>query len=562
MKKIILVVMLMLSPAFAIASDISQISKAYYQKAISLYNAGNVSQAKNYLLKVIDTEPNFADAHFNLGVMYKNAHIYETAIKYFQRAIDLNNNDYEAKFYIAVCLNELQKTEDAIVFLTSIPQDDKNYENAYKLLVEIAPDKYAENIKTVNLEQKTDFNIIEDKKFQKKIEQQELEIQKQKEKINDLSSRLQQQLSNAHVYQSKINTLESTLKQQAENFAAQKKQIEEQFAQKLAHPQLQATKEIEYVQILQLKDKELAEKNNILTQQINQINQLNTKIKDLQIINQQQINSIEELKNISLTNMQKQENPNVSIFKDEISLLKNQKEELNRTIAQLKEQIKLQEENNSILVNKIKILETTVQNQANQFAKQSMQKQEQDNSVLEIANNNLKQEINSKVALIKMQNDEIAQLKMQIEKLQNAIAQQQETTIKNVNNIIKPVKNEYFGIIHTFAAPTGITRDLNNNTFVASFAENTIYKITPQNKISVFLKHQQINGPIGLACDSKNNIYVANYNNNTIIKIAPNTEIDVFAKDIERPYYLTIAGDILYVSEQATNTVMKYDLNE
>ena len=608
MKKLLLTTMLMLSPIVASASDISPISQSYYNKAISLYNANNVSQAKSYMLKVIDKEPNFADAHFNLGVMYKNAQIYEKAVKYFQRAIDLNNNDYEAKFYIAVCLNELQKTDEAVNYLTAIPKGNKNYGNAYKLLAEIAPDKYAKNIKPVNLEQKTNSNIIENNKFQNKIEQQELEIQKQKEKINDLSSRLQQQLSNAHVYQSKINTLENTLKQQAENFTIQAKQIEQQYMNKLTNAHMQGTKEIEYIQILQSKDKELAQKNNLLTQQTNQINQLNSKIKELlsasqgknaqeikllqqkeqelveknnllqqqmgkinqlnaqlknlHEINQQQINELDELRNRTVSNVQIQDSINVSAFKDEISVLKNQKEELNRMIVQLKEQIKIQENNNSLLVNKIKILESTIQNQANQIAKQTSQVQNQQKAELEIANNNLKQELTSKSALIKMQEEEIAKLKLQISKLQNNIAQQQDAAIKSVAQIIKPVKNEYFGIIHTFAAPTGITRDLNNNTFVASFAENSIYKITPQNKISLFLKHQQINGPIGLACDSKNNIYVANYNNNTIIKIAPNTEIDVFAKDIERPYYLTIVNDILYVSEQASNTVIKYNLND
>ena len=117
MKKLLLATMLMLSPVVAIAGDISPISQSYYQKAISLYNAGNVSQAKNYMLKVIDTEPNFADAYFNLGVMYKNAKIYETAIKYLQKAIALNSNDNEAKYQIAICFNELQDREKAINYL-------------------------------------------------------------------------------------------------------------------------------------------------------------------------------------------------------------------------------------------------------------------------------------------------------------------------------------------------------------------------------------------------------------------------------------------------------------
>ena len=191
MKKLLLATMLMLSPVVAIAGDISPISQSYYQKAISLYNAGNVSQAKNYMLKVIDTEPNFADAYFNLGVMYKNANIYETAIKYLQKAIALNSNDNEAKYQIAICFNELQDREKAINYLTSIPTKDKNYKNVYNLLSQINPEKYPqtkttqikdENIKQVNFEQKTDVKM--DAQLQnianktQKIEEKELNAAK------------------------------------------------------------------------------------------------------------------------------------------------------------------------------------------------------------------------------------------------------------------------------------------------------------------------------------------------------------------------------------------------
>lgn len=110
-------------------------------------------------------------------------------------------------------------------------------------------------------------------------------------------------------------------------------------------------------------------------------------------------------------------------------------------------------------------------------------------------------------------------------------------------------------------APSGIATDSKGNIYIASYSENAIYKITPTGKKSIFSSSSLIKGPIGLAVDKDDNLYVANYSANSILKIKPNASVSVFAS-ILKPYCLlyNLQSNRLYVSEQNTNKLVKYDL--
>lgn len=112
-----------------------------------------------------------------------------------------------------------------------------------------------------------------------------------------------------------------------------------------------------------------------------------------------------------------------------------------------------------------------------------------------------------------------------------------------------------------FNAPSGTVVDNRGNIYVASFIDNTIYKISIYGQKTVYSKSNLIQGPIGLAIDKENNIYVANYSVNNIIKITPNSIASIFA-NINKPYCLNydIVHNRLYATEQGTNKLVKYDL--
>ena len=110
-------------------------------------------------------------------------------------------------------------------------------------------------------------------------------------------------------------------------------------------------------------------------------------------------------------------------------------------------------------------------------------------------------------------------------------------------------------------APSGITIDDKGNIYCASFSENLIYKISTDGQKSVYSHSSLIKGPIGLTVDKNGNMYVANYSAGTIIKITPDGTSGIFAA-ISKPYCLIYdkTHDRLYISEQNSNKIVKYDL--
>lgn len=128
-------------------------------------------------------------------------------------------------------------------------------------------------------------------------------------------------------------------------------------------------------------------------------------------------------------------------------------------------------------------------------------------------------------------------------------------------NIKPPQIKQANNIYQNIAGPTGITTDEKGNVYVAEFNDNTILKITPSDEKVVFLKDSKINGPIGLAMDKAGNMYIANYNKDNVLKVSALGEISVMISNVQKPYCLWLQGNILFVSCQGTNSVLKYKLH-
>jgi len=112
-----------------------------------------------------------------------------------------------------------------------------------------------------------------------------------------------------------------------------------------------------------------------------------------------------------------------------------------------------------------------------------------------------------------------------------------------------------------YNAPSGIALDSKKNIYILSFSENTVFKITPKGQKTTFSKSGLIKGPIGIAVDKDDNIYISNYSSNNIVKITPQWQASVFA-DVQKPYCIIYDDEHnrLYVTEQATNKLLKFDL--
>lgn len=116
------------------------------------------------------------------------------------------------------------------------------------------------------------------------------------------------------------------------------------------------------------------------------------------------------------------------------------------------------------------------------------------------------------------------------------------------------------GMYNNIVSPTGVTTDNKGNVYVACFSDNMVYKITPDGKRVVYVKDSRINGPIALASDNSGNIYVSNYNSNNVVKISPTGTLTVQVSNIQKPYGLHVNGDLLFVSSQGSNSVLRYKL--
>lgn len=116
------------------------------------------------------------------------------------------------------------------------------------------------------------------------------------------------------------------------------------------------------------------------------------------------------------------------------------------------------------------------------------------------------------------------------------------------------------GMYNEIPSPTGVTTDNNGNVYVACFSDNMIYKISPDGKKTIFIKTPKLNGPIAMVSDASGNIYVSNYNADNVIKITPTGEISTLVANIQKPYGMHIKGDLLFVSSQGSNSVLRYKL--
>lgn len=113
------------------------------------------------------------------------------------------------------------------------------------------------------------------------------------------------------------------------------------------------------------------------------------------------------------------------------------------------------------------------------------------------------------------------------------------------------------GIYENVLSPTGVTTDKAGNVYVATFSDNSILKITPDNKRVVFLKSAEIKGPISLASDEVGNIYVSNYSANNVLKITPQGTCSVLVDKLDKPYGLHVDGNMLFITCQGSNSIYR-----
>jgi len=78
-------------------------------------NSGRRAEARAHFLRALELNPEYAEAHFNLGLLlYKEPGGMPAAEDHFARAVQLSPRYAEARYYLANSLGDLGRTEEAI----------------------------------------------------------------------------------------------------------------------------------------------------------------------------------------------------------------------------------------------------------------------------------------------------------------------------------------------------------------------------------------------------------------------------------------------------------------
>jgi tetratricopeptide (TPR) repeat protein len=74
----------------------------YLERGGKYYSDGDYRKAARYYEMAIETMPELADAHFNLGITYEKLNRYEAAVKSYRKSISLNPENAHAFYNIGV----------------------------------------------------------------------------------------------------------------------------------------------------------------------------------------------------------------------------------------------------------------------------------------------------------------------------------------------------------------------------------------------------------------------------------------------------------------------------
>ncbi|MBO7672254.1 tetratricopeptide repeat protein [bacterium] len=148
------------------------------------------------------------------------------------------------------------------------------------------------------------------------------------------------------------------------------------------------------------------------------------------------------------------------------------------------------------------------------------------------------------------------------ETTQQATEEQKIEEIAEVE-VEQPKKPTFAGDFYyeDIPSPTGIATDEFGYLYVADYSDNAIFRITPTGEKIIYLKSPKIKGPIGLALDENGNMYIANYDGNNILKLSNSNQLTTFIENIDKPYYLYVSGNFLFISSQGNNNVLRYKLD-
>ncbi|MBR3605328.1 MAG: tetratricopeptide repeat protein, partial [Candidatus Gastranaerophilales bacterium] len=105
--------------------------------ALDFINEEDFVSAQKLLIEIIENEPSNIEAIKNLGLCEINLDNPPEAIKYFQMAVELDNEDATSLYYLASCLSRIGEKEQAIENFNKVIELRPDFVEVYKNLAMI-----------------------------------------------------------------------------------------------------------------------------------------------------------------------------------------------------------------------------------------------------------------------------------------------------------------------------------------------------------------------------------------------------------------------------------------
>lgn len=107
-----------------------------YNKGIEEYKFDNYDKALAAFHLAVKQEPTFADAYFNLGILYDYFSNTKKALVAFNRAYSINKKDEEALYYVIKCYVNLNDYVAGKYYFKKLSPDSEYYQKAKNLFNE------------------------------------------------------------------------------------------------------------------------------------------------------------------------------------------------------------------------------------------------------------------------------------------------------------------------------------------------------------------------------------------------------------------------------------------
>jgi Flp pilus assembly protein TadD len=117
-------------------ANVSPKARQMYEEATKLLQAGKYDEALEFLRRAISLQPNYVQAHNDMGAVYMKMNQLDKAEATLRHAIKLNDKWYLPQLNLGLVLNRQRKHKDAAILLTALRNNNPDQPKIHAPLIE------------------------------------------------------------------------------------------------------------------------------------------------------------------------------------------------------------------------------------------------------------------------------------------------------------------------------------------------------------------------------------------------------------------------------------------